>query len=43
MRNGIFIPATVVRIAAGVVAAAVVALVVAEAPEAWRYIKMETM
>ncbi|MGP3927407.1 MULTISPECIES: DUF6893 family small protein [unclassified Streptomyces] len=43
MRNGIFIPAIVVRIAVGALAAAAVAVVLSEAPEAWRYIKMETM
>jgi hypothetical protein len=43
MRNGICIPASVVRVALGVLAAAVVAVVLAEAPEAWRYYKMETM
>ncbi|MET8678994.1 hypothetical protein ABZW18_15815 [Streptomyces sp. NPDC004647] len=43
MRKGIFIPASVVRIAVGALAAAVITAIVAEAPEAWRYIKMETM
>ncbi|MEX2984171.1 MULTISPECIES: hypothetical protein [Streptomyces] len=43
MRNGIFIPAVVVRIAVGVIAAAVVTAIVASAPDAVRYIKMETM
>ncbi|WP_260867446.1 MULTISPECIES: hypothetical protein [unclassified Streptomyces] len=43
MRNGIFIPAGVVRAATCVLAVATIAIIVAEAPEAWRYYKMETM
>ncbi|MDH2390839.1 MULTISPECIES: DUF6893 family small protein [Streptomyces] len=43
MKNGIFIPASVVRLAVGALAVAVTAIVVAELPEAWRYYKMETM
>lgn len=43
MKNGILIPAVAVRIAVGALAAAVIAVVVAEAPEAWRYYKLETM
>ncbi|WP_267242529.1 DUF6893 family small protein [Streptomyces sp. PR69] len=43
MKNGIFIPASVVRLAVGVLAVAVTAVVLAELPEAWRYYKMETM
>lgn len=43
MRNGLFIPAPVVRAVAGALAAAVTAIIVAELPEAWRYFKMERM
>ncbi|MEW2630871.1 hypothetical protein AB0903_04240 [Streptomyces sp. NPDC048389] len=43
MRNGIFIPAVVVRVAVGALAVAVTAVVLSELPEAWRYYKMETM
>ncbi len=43
MRNGIFIPAIVVRIAVGAVAAAVLAAVAFSASDAVRYVKMETM
>ncbi|MFF0448814.1 hypothetical protein ACFYT4_20785 [Streptomyces sp. NPDC004609] len=43
MRHGIFIPARVVRIAAGIVTAAMAAVIVKELPGAWRYYKMETM
>jgi hypothetical protein len=43
MRNGIFIPAGVVRTAVGVVAIAVTAVAFRELPGAWRYYKMKTM
>ncbi len=43
MRNGIFIPASVVRIAVAAVAAAAVVAIAFNASDAWRYIKMETM
>jgi hypothetical protein len=43
MRKGIFIPATVLRVAAGLLAAATVTVILAETPEIWRYIKMERM
>lgn len=43
MKNGVLIPARVVRAAVGVLAVAIVVIAVAEAPEAWRYYKLETM
>ncbi|SCK53276.1 hypothetical protein H181DRAFT_04857 [Streptomyces sp. WMMB 714] len=43
MRRGIFVPAVAVRIAVGAVAAAVVAMAAASAPDAVRYFKMKTM
>jgi hypothetical protein len=43
VKNGIFIPAGVVRVALGALAVAVTAIVLSELPEAWRYYKMETM
>jgi uncharacterized protein YjeT (DUF2065 family) len=43
MRSDICIPAAVVRVVAGALATVVIGIIVAEAPEAWRYIKMETM
>ncbi|MFI1970693.1 DUF6893 family small protein [Streptomyces cinnamoneus] len=43
MRNGIFIPAVVVRVAVGALALAAAAAVVFNAPDAVRYFKMETM
>ncbi|WP_377268115.1 DUF6893 family small protein [Peterkaempfera sp. SMS 1(5)a] len=45
MKYGIhlYIPPLAVRLAVGVFAAATVALVVSQAPDAWRYVKIETM
>jgi hypothetical protein len=43
VKNGIFIPAVVVRVAVGALAVAVTAIVLSELPEAWRYYKVETM
>ncbi|WP_257573545.1 hypothetical protein [Streptomyces sp. JJ66] len=43
MRNGIFIPATVVRIAVGALVLAAVAVIASEAPEAMRYAKIKRM
>ncbi|MEV6317768.1 hypothetical protein [Streptomyces sp. NPDC051776] len=43
MKNGIFIPAVMVRAAVGLLAAAVITALVAEAPGIRRYIKLETM
>ncbi|MEV4443346.1 hypothetical protein AB0K09_30990 [Streptomyces sp. NPDC049577] len=43
MKNGIFIPAAVVRIAVGALAAAALAAVAFSAPDAVRYWRMETM
>ncbi|GAA2722251.1 MULTISPECIES: hypothetical protein [Streptomyces] len=43
MRNGIFIPAVVVRIAVGALAAAALAAIAFSTPDAVRYIKMESM
>lgn len=43
MRNGVFIPAIAVRIAAGALAAVVVAAIAATAPDIRRYIKIVTM
>ncbi|WP_263869521.1 DUF6893 family small protein [Streptomyces sichuanensis] len=43
MRNGIFIPASVVRIAVGALAAALVTAIAFSAPDAVRYFKMESM
>jgi hypothetical protein len=43
MRNGIYIPAFVVRIAVGTIAIAAVAAIAFNASDAVRYIKMETM
>ncbi|MEU6084819.1 hypothetical protein [Streptomyces sp. NPDC047108] len=43
MKNGIFIPAVVVRATLGLLAAAVVTALLAEAPEIRRYMKIETM
>ncbi|MGW3625238.1 hypothetical protein [Streptomyces sp. NPDC000880] len=43
MKNGIFIPAGVVRVAVGALAVAVTAIVLSELPEAWRYYKIKTM
>jgi len=42
MRNGIFIPPTVVRIAVGALATVAAALA-AEAPALWRYLKIRAM
>ncbi|WP_157876062.1 DUF6893 family small protein [Peterkaempfera griseoplana] len=45
MRYGIhlYIPPLAVRLTVGVLAAAAVALAVTQAPDAWRYVKIETM
>lgn len=43
MKKGIFIPAHVVRTSVGVLAAALVAITLLEAPEVRRYIKLKTM
>jgi hypothetical protein len=43
VKNGIFIPAGVVRVVVGALAVAATAIVLSELPEAWRYYKMETM
>lgn len=43
MRNGIHIPGMVVRIAVSVLAAAFVASLVANAPDAARYLKMRQL
>ncbi|GAA4661234.1 hypothetical protein GCM10023347_10910 [Streptomyces chumphonensis] len=43
MRNGIFIPAAVVRLAVGLVTLATVAVIASEGPEAVRYMKMKRM
>lgn len=43
MRHGFFIPAAVVRLALGALTALVVAVVVAEAPEVKRYLKLKSM
>ncbi len=43
MRNGIHIPALVVRIAVSALAAAFVASLVANGPDAVRYIKMKQL
>lgn len=43
MRNGIHIPASVVRIAAGTLAAAAITAIAFSVPDIRRYIKMETM
>ncbi|HEX5566010.1 MAG TPA: hypothetical protein VFY14_03555 [Streptomyces sp.] len=43
MRNGIFIPPAVVRIAAGALATVAVAALVAEVPALWRYVKIRAM
>jgi hypothetical protein len=42
-QNGIVIPARVVRATVGALALAAVAIALIEAPEAWRYYKLETM
>jgi hypothetical protein len=43
MKNGIHIPAIVVRIVVGALAAAAITAIAFSAPDARRYIKMETM
>ncbi|WP_269846158.1 DUF6893 family small protein [Streptomyces carminius] len=43
MRNGIRIPAAVVRLIVGALGAAAVAVLVAEAPALWRYAKIRSM
>ncbi|MEE1940206.1 hypothetical protein V1L54_12475 [Streptomyces sp. TRM 70361] len=43
MRNGIRIPAAVVRLTVGALGAVVVAVLVAEAPALWRYAKIRAM
>ncbi|MCX2969189.1 MULTISPECIES: hypothetical protein [Streptomyces] len=43
MRNGIFIPATVVRLAMGALALVTVAVIASEAPELVRYAKIKKM
>jgi hypothetical protein len=43
MRNGIHIPAGVVRTAAALTAIAAIAIIIKELPEFRRYIKAETM
>jgi hypothetical protein len=43
VKNGITVPALVVRIAVGVLAAAVAAALVAEGPALRRYVRMERM
>lgn len=43
MRNGILIPAAVVRLTTGVLVCTALAAVAAELPEIWRYVKMKTM
>ncbi len=43
MKNGILVPALVVRATLGVLALAMTAVAVAELPEAWRYYKMKRM
>lgn len=41
--KGYFVSAGVVRATVGVLAAVVVAIVVSEAPEVWRYYRLATM
>lgn len=43
LREGIRIPAAVVRVAAGTAAVAMVAAVAANASDVWRYLKIKTM
>ncbi|MFH0241034.1 hypothetical protein ACGRHY_01010 [Streptomyces sp. HK10] len=43
MRNGVFVPAAVVRIAVGVLLAAAAATAVAEAPSLVRYMRIRAM
>jgi hypothetical protein len=43
MKHGIFIPPLAVRLAVGAVAAALLAVAASQAPDVWRYIKIERM
>jgi hypothetical protein len=43
MKNGIFIPRTVVRAAVGAVSAVLVLIALSELPEARRYLRLKSM